>query len=110
MALKDMAYTPEEAKASYGCGPADPDDANLPKYPWGLSLSLDNDILAKLGITQLPNVGATMMLVASAKITGVSSREVEGAEPRTCLDIQITAMDMASTLSTADMANKLYGG
>lgn len=44
-------------------------------YPYGLSLTLDAEMLKKLGISDLPKVGTVYTLQASATVTTVESRE-----------------------------------
>lgn len=63
-----------------------------PKYPWGLCIRLDNDILSKLGLG-LPEVGDLIDLCATAKVTSVSSRDTEnGAD--SCVELQITHLGL----------------
>lgn len=68
--MTNLAMTKEEAKKEYGCEPSDTD--TLPKYPYGLSMHLDDDTLAKLGITDLPKVGSTMLAQITITVTGTS--------------------------------------
>lgn len=114
MALKSMALTAEEAKADYGeCAPCTSDGDDGPKYPWGLSLCLDQVALDKLGLSLLP-VGSEVIIMAKAKITGTSSRERIKGEKREDMDIQITHLEIAQNLTSdersAKAASKLYGG
>lgn len=68
-----------------------------PRYPWGLSLSLDEESLEKLGITgELPAVGAELVLSAKVKVTSVSSHEVDGSKTRESVSLQITAMALGA--------------
>lgn len=66
--------------------------ADAPVYPWGLSLTLDNEALEKLGTGQLPDVGGTVVVIARAKVTGVSSNEYEGGGKHRSVSLQITDM------------------
>ncbi|QCW21982.1 hypothetical protein JessAGP_052c [Caulobacter phage Jess A] len=112
MALTDMALTKAEAKEmEQGCVASEEGDSDLPKYPYGLTLWLNDDILAKLGMsTPLPAPGTEMMLSAKVMVTGTSQRETLGGDPDMCLDIQITAMELTAGAppSMADRAAKLY--
>lgn len=110
MALKDMAYTADELKKQsekYSDGPSNVGD--MPKYPWGLSMSLNQEIMKKLGIAA-PAVGATMKLEAMVKVVSVSSREEADGDTCNNVELQITAMDVSANSTTADVAGKLYGG
>lgn len=85
-------------------------DPSLPRYPYGLTIYLDNDTLAKLGITDMPKVGGTMQLTATVKVTGTSERESQNkdgvAETNACVDLQIIAMELAG--AAKDAARSLY--
>lgn len=96
MALKDMALTPEEAKEQYGDCVTDSADGDndAPKYPWGLSICMGDEALAKLGIGLMP-VGTEIMLVARATVTGTSSRQRQSGDNSQDMDVQITAMDLS---------------
>lgn len=113
MALKDMALTAAEAKEQYGDRCAGPNDADsdAPKYPWGLSICLGDEALAKLGIGLMP-VGTEVMIMAKATVTGTSSRARQNGDNSQDMDMQITALDLAPTQADpmAKAANKLYPG
>lgn len=90
MELKSMALTAQEAaKTMLGCSPSDPADA--PKYPWGLSIDLNDATLGKLGITELPAVGAKMRLMAEVEVTRVSAHQDQGGTEKS-VGLQITSM------------------
>lgn len=88
--LIDMAKTPQEyaeEKAEVSAP-----EYNPPKYPYGLCICLDEEMLAKLGLP-LPEVGDTIDLCAFAKVTSVSSNENEnGASSR--VELQITHLGL----------------
>ena len=50
------------------------DTSDIPDYPWGLRLNLDQDAIDKLGI-DLPSVGDSFFVVALAKVRSVSEHE-----------------------------------
>ncbi len=79
-------------------------------YPWGLRLSLDGDALKKLGI-ELPKVGDLMALGGMAKVVGVSTRESEGGESHSHVDLQITDLGLEASNATPPKtaADTLYG-
>lgn len=82
---------------------------DTPEYPYGLSISLDEDALAKLGITSLPAVGKTLMLHAEVVVSSVSEhKELDGDACKNCT-LQITDMALgADAPDTAAMAAKIY--
>lgn len=89
-----------------------------PLYPYGTSLYLDEKALAKLGITEMPDVGTVVLIQAVAKVTGTSEREYEGGSHKT-LDVQITEMGLEEgeeapepeeKQSFEGAAKTLYGG
>lgn len=105
--LKDMALSKAEATetlSEYTPGNVD----EVPKYPWGLSLDLNNQVLEKLGISILPAIGSEMILTAKVKVTSTSAyEEQDGTEQ--CLGLQITAMDISGAEPSSSAAAKLYG-
>lgn len=106
--MANLALTKEEAKDQYGI---EPSDETLPKYPYGLSIYLDDDVLKKLGMTDLPKVGTSMPATITVMVTGTSQRATQsskdGEQMRTCVDLQITDMDI--TMPTKSAADVLYG-
>lgn len=117
MALVDMAMSPEEAAEEEGCcapattSGADPD---APKYPYGLSLSLNEESLGKLGLTQMPAVGTKVRITAECTVTGTSAYQTQGGESEENVSLQITAMEMGETQGDdqpeyGNIAKALYG-
>lgn len=109
--MTNLAMTKAEAKAEYGEATCKPSDEDLPRYPYGLSLQLDDDTLEKLGITDLPKVGTSMLAQITVLVTGTSQRATQltkdGETTDTCLSLQITDMDIAAPVKSA--ASVLYG-
>lgn len=109
--MPNLALSPDEAEKEYGDCCASPDGDSLPKYPYGLTLYLDDDTLKKLGITDLPKVGASMPATITVMVTGTSQRATQsskdGETMRTCVDLQITDMDI--TMPSKSAADVLYG-
>ena len=102
--LINMENTPEEAQEQAGVTP------ELPKYPWGLCITLDSEALAKLNVTALPAVDTEVTILAKAKVTGSRSNVTTDGENRS-VDLQITDMQiegMQSDLMKA-AAEMLYG-
>lgn len=97
--LVDMARSPEEIREQaedMAIAPAGVPD--VPQYPWGLTLRLENHALEKLGLDgTMPAAGDILEFFASAKVTNVRSEE--RVDPTTgeskcdcCVELQITAM------------------
>jgi hypothetical protein len=106
MALVNMKLSPSEAKEADCCAPA---TDGGPAYPWGLSLYLDDETLAKLGITQLPDVGSRLTLSAIVEVTSNSQRQTQ--EGKTVnMDLQITDMELSGIRAEPSAATVLYGG
>ena len=103
--MKSMAMSAEEAKEMYSCEPSKPGDG--PKYPYGLSLCLNDDTLEKLGITELPEVGQVVQITALATITSIGMNQQQDGDKESRAELQITDMEM--TKSTGDLAEKMYG-
>lgn len=80
------------------------------EYPWGLRISLDGDALKKLGI-ELPKVGEMLALGGLAKVCGVSTREHEGGEMHSNIDLQITDLGLEPSGATPPKtaAETMYG-
>jgi hypothetical protein len=106
MALVNMKLSPEQAKEMDCCAPA---SDGGPAYPWGLALYLDDETLAKLGISQLPDVGSRLTLTAIVEVTSNSQRQTQ--EGKTVnMDLQITDMELSGTRAEPSAASVLYGG
>lgn len=119
MAMKSMKLTPEEQKqeASPMLGTEDGDyEADV--YPYDLRMHLCDETLKKLGITELPPLGTTLMLMAKVEIVSISEDQRKNmktgeADEDKSLSLQITDMDLApapSEMSSDQMATSLYGG
>jgi hypothetical protein len=94
-----MKLTPAEAKEEAGYA-----EPKAPEYPWGLSISLDSDTLAKLGITSLPEVGGVMYLQARCEVCSTSQYSNQDGKDQ-CMSLQITDM----TLSTGQRSDESIG-
>jgi hypothetical protein len=102
-----MKLTPAEAKSETMLG--DPDDSDLPEYPYGLTVCLDKDSLDKLGITDLPPVGTRMQLTALVEVCSVSQYQNQSGTDSN-LSLQITDMELAASNSEPKpLANRIYG-
>lgn len=102
--LVDMKLDPKERKK----------EAELtwepPLYPYGLSISLDDEALEKLAMSDLPDVGDTMTLTARVCVTSVSASE-NGVGARRNVSLQIEALGLSDEVDSDDEddpADKLY--
>lgn len=89
-AMIDMRLSPAEAKKAYPWRDEDAED--LPAYPCGLSISLSEVELAKLGLTDDVDVGDMVHLHCMAKVTSVSKTDTESGGPCCRVELQITNM------------------
>ncbi|MBN9642931.1 MAG: hypothetical protein J0I68_30680 [Achromobacter sp.] len=105
MNLIDMKLSPEEAKEGECCVSSESPDGS-PKYPWGLSISLDDVTLRKLGMTELPEVGRQMRLMAAVEVCGTSQHANQDGTDR-CVSLQITQMGLEG--EGPQPAQVLYG-
>lgn len=83
--LVNMKLDPKDKDRRY----ADSVATESPLYPWGLNLTLDNDVIEKLGTGQLPDVGGEVMVYAKAKVTSASTHESTEGKNRN-VQLQIT--------------------
>jgi hypothetical protein len=106
MNLVNMAMTVEEAAEYAGGAPVASGEANDqgPKYPWGLCVDLNDDSMAKLGITELPAAGSQMMLAAAVIVNSTGAEERLGGEKEIRMTLQIT--DMALSAPVADIEER----
>ncbi len=65
------------------------------EYPWGLRISLDDETLTKLGMTELPKIDAEYKLVALACVVSISQNESAEGAPRRHVELQIEQMVLA---------------
>lgn len=106
MSLVNMKMSAEEAKEETGLLGSDIADA--PEYPYGLTLTLCDESMQKLGMATLPVVGTKMMITAMVTVTGTRANSTQGGDDEQSTDLQITDMQIgpAGAKSTADV---LYG-
>lgn len=91
MSMTSMKMEPktEQEGSDACCSPGD-----QPLYPYGLSLSLNDESMKKLGLSfDKLVIGQKLTLNAVVEVTSVSAyKEQEGTESNACL--QITDMDL----------------
>ena len=83
-------------------------EVETPEYPYGLSISLDDESMNKLGLGELPAVGDEMMVMAKVKVKSAGESEYEGEEKSRNVTLQITDMGLKEEEKRA--ADKMYGG
>lgn len=107
MNLTNMAMSADEAKEYGGPCVVAGDAPEGPLYPYGLSLCLNDESLAKLGIDTLPAVGTELLIMAKVRVTGTRSSERQGGEKSNDVDLQITDMALSAPVKEVD-AQALY--
>lgn len=111
--LVSMERTKAEKKAAEKVYTSNTFD--VPEFPYGLCITLGKDEMAKLGITELPEVGEEMQLVAICKVTRVSASAslADKDEDSKGIDMQITQMalvdDDADEATEGSAAALMYG-
>jgi len=101
----DMKLSKAEAKSMLGdCCPAG--ESEGPKYPYGLSIQLNDESLKKLGITDVPAVGAKMKLIAEVEVVSTSQyARQEGTDKDVSLQITSMALDTGAKKKSAMYPN-----
>lgn len=100
--MVSMKMSKEEAKEQNEC--ASPSDQ--PRYPYGLSINLDDDALEKLGIDDSVNVGDEVTITAKAMVTSKSGYQTMVGDSENSLGLQITDMEVAG--GTSKTTKTLY--
>lgn len=110
MPLKDLAYSDKEAKEKYALMDAKYEG---PKYPWGLSLRLDEHCLKKLGMDENDFTVGEFVTPAEVKFRVTGKNVNEQADGGRWVEINLTmvAADFGGGegSSDAEKAEKLYG-
>jgi hypothetical protein len=118
--MVDMAKTPEQINQEVDSSrPPSERSAtsiadNLPKYPYGLCITIENEQLDKLELDGDCDIGDTIHFCVEAKVTSVSAREKEKGEDRR-IELQITHIATEGdgesvAMSSEKRAQKRYGG
>lgn len=102
--MVDMARSTSDIKKELANYPSPSSDVSV--YPYGLCLSLDEEILDKLEIDGDCEVGDMIHLVAMARVTSCSESEREtadGKKKRSCrIELQITSMGVENESTESD--------
>jgi hypothetical protein len=108
--LVNMKVDPAKEREKYATSAV----VDSPRYPYGLCLHLDDEVVAKLGLDKLPAVGKPIMLVAKAEVTSVSANQYSNSEgkveTRESISLQITDMMLGPVSEEDDAAKSLYKG
>lgn len=114
--MVDMAVTPEEYEEEAEKGNLSKNQ--IASYPYGLCICLTGDELEKLGLDASCEVGDLIHIMAMAKVTSVSKREMADGSSDNRVELQITEMgiedentEAVETLGRANLKNlmaKLY--
>lgn len=104
MALVNMEMSEDEAK-EYSAPTA---MSEQPRYPYGLCICLNKEVLEKLGIA-MPEVGSEMTITGIATVQSVRMSESVNGEPDRSVELQITDLTVAPYSKESDPAKKIYG-
>lgn len=103
MKLVSMKRSEEAKSEAMDCSPCHSD---MPDYPYGTRLNLDEEQLKQLGITAMPSAGAAIWIEGRGVVVGMREEHIDG-KLRRGLDIQIT--DLALDAGPGEsMAKTLY--
>lgn len=83
------------------------EDGDEPRYPYGLCLHLGNDELEKLKISEVPDVGTEVMIMAKAYVKSTSAYDTQRDGKSRSAELQITDMELAP--AKKDAAQVMYG-
>lgn len=104
--MVDMRRTPKEKAEVIGIM-SPTVQADVPDYPWGLSISLSEEELTKLGLEEKDlGVGDMLHMHALLKVTSVSSNESESNGKCCRVELQITHMSGESEDAENEAANR----
>lgn len=101
--MVSMKMSATEAE-KYAGGPA-MSAGDAPMYPYGLCLSLNNESLKKLGITNPPAVGTKFQLSAIVEVTGFRQNKEHDGDTNSNAEMQITDMEIAPHKGEIDAAS-----
>lgn len=103
MKLVSMKRSDAAKSDSMECSPCHGD---LPDYPYGTRLNLDEEQLSQLGITAMPSAGAVVLIEAKGMVTGMREEHIDG-KLRRGLEIQLTELGV-DTGNGPSLAERMY--
>lgn len=101
-----MKMSKADREAQYPKEIASDDDA--PRYPYGLTIRLDEQALSKLGIEELPKTEAALMVMAKATVSSVSSHATAGGSTMRTVELQVTDLACEPFKAKKNTADALY--
>ena len=105
MELKSMKMDPSQmrdyAMPVQGSG-------DLPLYPYGLCLNLEDEQIKALGLAAMPEAGQTLMIMARVQVSSVSERSTQGQGKDRSLGLQITDLAVGPDTSKPSATDVLY--
>lgn len=81
--------------------------SDTPEYPWGLRLDLTEDVMKKLNLSSLPDVGKVLRLEAEVRVEAVSVSDFNETKQRN-LQLQITSLGLSEPGAVVS-AEDVYG-
>jgi hypothetical protein len=79
------------------------------EYPPGCCICLTDEVLEKLGIEEMPDIGDEIHLCITGKVTGVSSDKMGRRIELQCTEMQTEGGDEDEAKSPEDRAEGRYG-
>lgn len=79
-----------------------------PKYPYGLKLCLEKEELDKLGISEMPEIGANMKMMAVVQVCSLEAKDYEGEEYRS-MGLQVKEMALMPEVEAQSAESMIYG-
>lgn len=105
--LKSMKITKAELKERRERFKGSPDEG--PKFPFGLSLHLDEESMDKLGVDKLPKVGTKMIMTARVEVTSVHADQQLGGGKNRSMGLQITDLALEGDNAEKSDADIIFG-
>ena len=81
-----------------------------PSYPHGIRLELDEETVAKLGLTDVPEVGDMMNVIGRAEVITVRKEEGRGDDHSFSITLQLQELDVSAESKEKMVSNVLYSG
>lgn len=106
--LVSMKQNASDRQESLATAPGEKDSG--PVYPYGLSITLDNEALEKLGLDVSDlTVGESKLLIAKVEITAISSNQYKGGDENQSASLQITDCCLEDAPKGKSATASLYG-